>query len=100
MSPFVGRLDATSTSGADLVSEIATIYANYGFETQILAASMRNPIYVKAAALAGAHAATIPPNVLQQMLESEMTQMALDGFLQQWETLPAESRASLFDTES
>ena len=97
VSPFVGRLDVTSTGGPELISEIVTIYENYGFETQVLAASMRNSLYVKYAALAGAHAATIPPSVLKEMLESEMTQLALDGFLAQWETLPTESKASLFD---
>ena len=97
VSPFVGRLDVTSTGGPELISEIITIYENYDFETQVLAASMRNSLYVKYAALAGAHAATIPPSVLKEMLESEMTQLALDGFLAQWETLPAESKASLFD---
>ena len=97
VSPFVGRLDATSTDGSELIGEIVTIIDNYGFATEVLAASMRNPIYVKHAALAGAHAATIPPAVLKQMLESEMTEMSLAGFLKQWETLPEASRASLFD---
>jgi len=97
VSPFVGRLDANTTGGPELITEIVTIFDNYGFETQVLAASMRTALYVKYAALAGAHAATIPPEVLKQMLESEMTQMALDGFLELWETLPEESKASLFD---
>ena len=97
VSPFVGRLDVTSTGGAELIEEIVTIFDNYGFETQVLAASMRNSIYVKYAALAGAHAATIPPVVLKAMIESEMSQISLDGFLEQWETLPEASKASLFD---
>ena len=97
VSPFVGRLDVTSTGGAELIEEIVTIFDNYGFEAQVLAASMRNSIYVKYAALAGAHAATIPPVVLKAMIESEMSQISLDGFLEQWETLPEASKASLFD---
>ena len=99
VSPFVGRLDATSTQGSDLIREIVAIYDIHGYETEVLAASMRNQIYVKEAALAGAHAATIPPNVLEAMLESEMSKASLDGFLAQWETLPEDSRASLFDFE-
>ena len=97
VSPFVGRLDVTSTGGAELIEEIVTIYDNFGFDTEVLAASMRNSIYVKFAALAGAHAATIPPAVLKAMIESEMSQISLDGFLAQWETLPEASKASLFD---
>ncbi len=97
VSPFVGRLDVTSTGGVELIEEIVTIYDNYGFGTQVLAASMRNSIYVKFAALAGAHAATIPPDVLKVMIESEMSQVSLDGFLEQWETLPEASKTSLFD---
>lgn len=92
VSPFVGRLDANSTSGTDLIKEIATIYKNYGFDTQILAASMRNSIYVKEAALAGADIATIPPEILEQMMFSELTEVSLDGFLSQWDTLPEDSR--------
>ena len=99
VSPFVGRLDATATAGSDLVREIVALYDIHAFDTQVLAASMRNEIYVKEAALAGAHAATIPPSVLEAMLDSEMSKASLRGFLDQWETLPAESRASLFDFE-
>jgi len=99
VSPFVGRLDATSTNGSELIREIVHIFDIFGFDTQVLAASMRNQIYVKEAALAGAHVATIPPNVLEAMLESEMSKASLRGFLDVWETLPEESRASLFDFE-
>ncbi len=92
VSPFVGRLDATSTEGSMLISEIVTIYENYGFETQVLAASMRNEIYVKEAALAGAHVATIPPDVLNNMMTSELTELSLEGFLQQWHEMPKDKR--------
>ncbi len=95
VSPFVGRLDVTSTGGAELVREIATIFKNYAFNTQILAASMRTAVYVKEAALAGAHVATIPPNVLDDMVNSELSDLALKGFLEQWEKLP-ESNKTLF----
>lgn len=92
VSPFIGRLDATSTNGVDLISEIVTILDNYDFATQVLAASMRNEIYVKKAALAGAHIATIPPDVLEQMMQSELTDLGLAGFLAEWNKLPADKR--------
>ncbi|NQT49977.1 fructose-6-phosphate aldolase [Candidatus Kuenenbacteria bacterium] len=85
VSPFIGRLDATSTSGSDLIREIVTVFKNYNFSTKVLAASMRNEIYVKDAALAGAHVATIPPDVLEQMMKSELTDLGLKDFLSQWE---------------
>ncbi len=93
VSPFVGRLDATSTGGSELIREIVTIYQNYDFATKVLAASMRNEIYVKEAALAGAHVATIPPEVLAQMMQSELTNISLKGFLAEWDKLPEEKRS-------
>lgn len=90
VSPFVGRLDATSTDGIGLIDEIVQIYRNFGFSTKVLAASMRNSIYVKKAALSGAHIATIPPDVLDAMMKSEMTEIGLKGFLDEWNKLPAE----------
>ena len=92
VSPFVGRLDANSTNGIDLIKEIVTMYKNYKYETKILAASMRNVIYVKEVALAGADVATIPPEVLNQMMNNELTNLSLDGFLEQWNSLPSEKR--------
>ena len=92
VSPFIGRLDVNSTSGPDLINEIVCIYENYNFDTKVLAASMRNSIYVKEAALAGAHVATIPPEVLDQMMNSELSEIALEGFLDEWEKLPKEKR--------
>ncbi len=88
VSPFIGRLDATSTSGTNLIKEIVTIYRNYDFKTKVLAASMRTPIYVKEAALAGADIATIPPEVLDQMMRSELTNVTLKDFLDKWEKAP------------
>ena len=84
VSPFVGRLDATSTTGIDLIKEIVGIYKTYGFKTKVLAASMRNEVYVKMAALAGADVVTVPPDVLEQMMESELTELGLKGFLEEW----------------
>lgn len=92
VSPFVGRLDANSTSGNDLIREIVTMYKNYNYETKVLAASMRNVIYVKETALAGADVATIPPEVLEQMMNNELTNISLEGFLKQWYELDEEKR--------
>ena len=92
VSPFIGRLAVNSTAGTDLIKEIRTIYDNYGMETKILAASMRNAIYVKEAALAGADVATIPPDVLDQMMTSELTESGLNGFLKEWNMFPEDKR--------
>ena len=84
ISPFIGRLDINSTSGVQLIKEMVTICNNYNFKSQILAASMRNAIYVKEASLAGAHIATVPPNVLDDMMNCELSKGALKGFLDEW----------------
>ncbi|MFQ5675809.1 MAG: fructose-6-phosphate aldolase [bacterium] len=99
VSPFVGRLDATSTSGGELIREIVTMYKNYGFRTKVLAASMRNAIYVKEVALAGADIATIPPEVLGHMMCSELTDLSLKGFLAEWDQLP-EAKRNYFEKKS
>ena len=90
--PFIGRLDVTSTGGSELIDEIVTIYNNYNFDTKILAASMRNAVYVKKAALSGAHVATIPPDVIRDMLFSELSEISLDGFLEEWNKLSEDKR--------
>ena len=92
VSPFIGRLDVTSTGGSELIDEIVTIYNNYNFDTKILAASMRNAVYVKKAALSGAHVATIPPDVIRDMLFSELSEISLDGFLEEWNKLSEDKR--------
>jgi transaldolase len=92
VSPFVGRLDANAGHGSSLISEIVKIFNNYEFDTKILAASMRNSVYVKEAALAGAHIATIPPEVLDDMMTSELSEVALKGFLDQWDKLSNENK--------
>ena len=71
------------------------IYKNFNFKTQILAASMRTSIYVKEAALAGAHVVTVPPSTLEDMINSELSDSALDGFLKEWNNLP-ESKRNIF----
>ena len=84
-SPFVGRLDDISTDGMQLIEQICTIYANYGFETEVLVASVRHPIHVVQAALLGAHVATIPAKVIQQLAKHPLTDIGLEKFLADWE---------------
>jgi transaldolase len=81
ISPFVGRLDDISTEGMDLIREIVAIYDNYGFPTQVLAASLRGPLHVKESALAGAHIGTMPFKVLDQCFNHPLTDSGLEKFL-------------------
>lgn len=84
ISPFLGRLDDISHVGMDLIRQIVTIYANYGFKTQVLAASIRNPLHVVDAALAGAHVVTLPFAVLEQLMKHPLTDIGLKKFLDDW----------------
>jgi transaldolase len=84
VSPFIGRLDDISTVGIGIVEEIVTIYENYGFETEVIVASIRNPVHVLDAALIGAHVATIPFKVLMQLTEHPLTKIGLERFLADW----------------
>ena len=84
ISPFLGRLDDISHVGMDLIRQIVSIYANYGFKTQVLAASIRSPLHVVDAALAGAHVATIPFAVLEQLTKHPLTDIGLKKFLDDW----------------
>ncbi len=84
VSPFIGRLDDRAHDGMDLVKEIRTIYDNYCFETELLAASIRHPLHVKQAALAGADIATIPYSVIEKMSKHPLTDTGLDRFLSDW----------------
>ncbi len=84
ISPFLGRLDDISHVGMDLVRQILHIYSNYGFKTQVLAASIRNPLHVVDAALAGAHIATMPFAVLEQLMKHPLTDAGLKKFLDDW----------------
>lgn len=88
VSPFVGRLDDIGHVGMDLIREIVTIYANYGYPTQVIVASIRHPIHVIEAALAGAHVATIPPSVLEQLVKHPLTDIGIQRFLADWEKVP------------
>lgn len=81
ISPFVGRLDDISTSGMDLVSQIVTIYHNYGYETQVLVASIRHPLHVVESAMMGADIATMPYAVLIQLIKHPLTDIGLERFL-------------------
>ena len=86
ISPFIGRLDDLNIDGMDLIQDIRTIYDNYGFETQILAASIRNANHMKEAALIGADVATAPPDVIKAMSGHVLTDKGLDQFMKDWES--------------
>jgi transaldolase len=85
VSPFVGRLDDISTDGMDLISDILTIYDNYGFETEVLVASIRSPMHVLQSALMGAHIATMPYKTMAQMVKHPLSDIGLKKFLDDWE---------------
>jgi len=87
ISPFVGRLDDVSSVGMDLVEQIAAIYENYAYETEIIVASVRNPIHVLDAALVGADIATIPLKVIRQLIKHPLTDIGLENFLADWKKL-------------
>ena len=88
VSPFVGRLDDVSEEGMALIGQILEIYRNYEFSTQVLVASVRNPMHVVQAARMGADAATIPFNVLEQLARHPLTDIGLKKFLSDWEKVP------------
>jgi transaldolase len=85
VSPFVGRLDDISHNGMDLVRQIVQIYKNYDYPTQVLAASLRHPMHVVEAALAGAHVATMPFKILDMMFKHPLTDRGLETFLKDWD---------------
>ena len=84
ISPFVGRLDDISTDGMVLIEQIVTIYNNYGYETEVLVASVRHPIHVQQAALIGAHVCTMPLKVIDQLIKHPLTDIGLEKFLADW----------------
>jgi len=88
VSPFIGRLDDISHNGMDLVRDIVTIFDNYGYKTQVIAASIRHPVHVTEAALAGAHVATVPFDILKKMLKHNLTDEGIQKFLKDWEKVP------------
>jgi transaldolase len=87
ISPFIGRLDDISHRGMDLIEQIITIYDNYGFETEVIVASIRNPIHVLEAALIGADISTIPYKVMEQLIKHPLTDIGLEKFLADWKKM-------------
>ena len=87
ISPFVGRLDDISHIGMELVEQILAIYDAYGFETEVIVASIRNPVHVLDSALMGADIATIPFKVIQQLIKHPLTDIGLENFLADWKKL-------------
>ena len=84
ISPFVGRLDDIGQNGMGLIEEICSIYANYGFDTKVLVASVRNASHVVDAALIGADVVTLPPKILKSLYKHPLTDSGLDAFLKDW----------------
>ncbi len=84
ISPFVGRLDDIGEKGMDLIEEIVLMYENYGFDTEVLVASVRSQQHVIDAAVIGAHVATLPPKVIHELYEHPLTKKGLDAFLEDW----------------
>lgn len=84
ISPFIGRLDDIGQNGMRLIEDIVQIYGNYGFETEVLAASIRHPVHIVECALAGADVATIPFKVITQLVKHPLTDKGLESFLSDW----------------
>jgi transaldolase len=84
ISPFVGRLDDLSQDGMELIRDIVVIYDNYGFETEVLAASIRHPMHIAESALAGADVATVPFSVFKKIVRHPLTDRGLEAFLADW----------------
>ncbi len=84
ISPFIGRLDDIAQDGMQLIRDIVQIYDNYGFATEVLAASIRHPMHIVDCALAGADVATIPFKVITQLVKHPLTDKGLEGFLTDW----------------
>lgn len=89
ISPFVGRLDDISHDGMEMVHQIVEIYANYAFDTEVLVASVRNPLHVVQAALMGADVATVPLKVIESLLKHPLTDIGLKNFLADWDNRKA-----------
>lgn len=85
ISPFLGRLDDIGQNGLDLLADIVEIYGNYGWKTEVLAASIRHPIHVVEAARMGAHVVTMPLKVIDQLIKHPLTDKGLEQFLADWQ---------------
>lgn len=90
ISPFIGRLDDISDDGMQLIEDVVTIYEEYGYETEVLAASIRHPMHVLESARLGADVATMPLNVIDQLLHHPLTDRGLERFLDDWNALQEE----------
>ena len=88
ISPFIGRLDDIGEEGMELIRNIVTIYRNYGFKTQVIVASVRNPVHVLNAALIGADIATIPFAVIEQLIKHPLTDIGVNRFLEDYKKIP------------
>ncbi|PKD45301.1 fructose-6-phosphate aldolase [Rhodohalobacter barkolensis] len=87
ISPFIGRLDDISSEGMDLIADIRLVYDNYGYDTEILAASIRHPMHLLESARLGADVATMPLKVIEQLLKHPLTDIGLEKFLADWDDL-------------
>ena len=87
VSPFIGRLDDISLTGMDLIRDIKTIFANYSFKTQIIVASVRNPLHVLEAAKIGADIATVPYGTLMALVKHPLTDIGIERFLKDWQSV-------------
>lgn len=88
VSPFVGRLDDISLEGMDLIEQLCVMYENYGYKSEIIVASIRNPTHFVKSALMGAHIGTIPLKVIKQLAKHPLTDIGIDKFLADWEKVP------------
>lgn len=91
ISPFIGRLDDIATNGMQLITDIVQIYDNYGFTTEVLAASIRHPMHIVECALAGADVATVPYKVITQLVKHPLTDKGLENFLADWKKREAKA---------
>ena len=89
VSPFVGRIDDAGGAGMDLIAEILEIYAQYGFSTEVIVASVRHPRHVLESALLGADIATVPTAVVKKLFNHPLTDVGIDRFLQDWKGVPS-----------
>ena len=87
ISPFVGRLDDIGNRGMELVEQIVTIYGNYGYETEVIVASIRNPVHVLDAALMGADISTMPYKVMERLINHPLTDIGLEKSLADWKKM-------------